>query len=225
MKYYLSDDLASHSEDEKQLARARREAAANRKKREANKQRDKKKQFRNAPSQKKISKSLANHTRDTAALGITQNLKKSVLLAEKKGAFSISPQIEETETTVNSERDWEISDKTEEISVRGRLKENSHFWKNELKPSLFVQNVIDNGYIMPLNTIPPSFYAPNNNSSLRNSRFVSQAISKLLKNNCMEELDQKLYCCNTLRVAESRKLRLVLDLRHVISFVKQKNCE
>ena len=45
---YLSDDLASDSEDEKLLPRARREAAANKKKREANRQKDKKKQFRNA---------------------------------------------------------------------------------------------------------------------------------------------------------------------------------
>ena len=115
------------------------------------------------------------------ALGVTQNLKKSVLPEDKKGIFNISARTEETETTVNSDRDWEISGKTEEISVRWRLKEHSHFWKNELKPSLFVQNVIDNVY-----TIPPSFYAPNNKSSLRNSRFISQAISKLLQNNCIE---------------------------------------
>ena len=43
VKCYLSDDLASDSEDEKQLSKARREAAANKKKREANKQKDKKK--------------------------------------------------------------------------------------------------------------------------------------------------------------------------------------
>ena len=78
----------------------------------------------------KIPKSLTNHTKDTAALGITQNLKESVLPVDKKGIFNISAQIEETETTVNSDRDWEISDKTEEISVRRRLKENSHFWNN-----------------------------------------------------------------------------------------------
>ena len=28
-------------------------------------------------------------------------------------------------------------------------------------------------------------------------RFVSQVVLKLLKNNCIEELDQKYYCCNT----------------------------
>ena len=52
---------------------------------------------------------------------------------------------------------WEISDKTEAISVCGKLKENSHFWKNELKPALFVQNIIDNDYIMPIITIPRRF--------------------------------------------------------------------
>ena len=116
---------------------------------------------------------------------------------------------------------WEISDKTEEISVCGKLKENSHFWKNELKPALFVQNIIANGYIIPFITIPPLLYTPNSNFSLRNSKFVSQAISKLLRNNCIEELDQKTYCCNHLTVAESKKLRLALDLRHVNSFIKQ----
>ena len=44
---------------------------------------------------------------------------------------------------------------------------------------------------MSFTTIPPSFYAPNNKSSLRNSRFTSQAISKLFKNNCIAELDKK----------------------------------
>ena len=67
----------------------------------------------------------------------------------------------------------------------------------------------------------PSFYAPNNKSNLRNSRFLSQAISKLLKNNCIEGLGQKPYCCNPLTVAESKKLRLVLDLCHVNNFIKQ----
>ena len=126
IKCYLSDDLASDSEDEKHFSRARREA---------NKQKDKKKQFRNAPLSEKNLKSLTNHTKDTEALRVTQNLKKSVLPVDKKGTFNIFAQIEETETTVNLDRDWEISGKTEEISVRGRLKENGHFWKKWIKTS------------------------------------------------------------------------------------------
>ena len=129
VKCYLSDDLASDSEDEKQLSRACRQAAANKKKREENKQKDKKKQFRNAPLAEKIPKFLANHTKDTVALGITQNLPKSVLPADKKGIFNISAQIEETGTTINSDMDLEILDKAEEISVRGTLKKISLFGK------------------------------------------------------------------------------------------------
>ena len=84
-----------------------------------------------------------------------------------------------------------------------------------------MQIVIYNGYVIPFISIPPSFYASNNKFSLRNSKFVSQTISKLLRNNCIEQLDQKPYCCNPLTVAKSKKFRIVLDLRHVNSFIKQ----
>ena len=49
VKCYLSDHLASDSQDEKQLNKARREAASNKKKREANKLKDRKKQFWKCP--------------------------------------------------------------------------------------------------------------------------------------------------------------------------------
>ena len=74
---------------------------------------------------------------------------------------------------------------------------------------------------MPFITILPSFYAPSNKSNLRNSKFMSQANSKVLKNNCIEELDQKPYRCNPLTVAENKKLRFVLDLCHINSFIKK----
>ena len=59
----------------------------------------------------------------------------------KKNIFNISAQIGEIETAINSKRDWEISDKTEDISVRARLKENTHFWKNELRPSFYYNSL------------------------------------------------------------------------------------
>ena len=157
MKCYLSDDFAFDSDNGKQLSRACRVTAANKKKRETNKQKDKKKQFWNGPLPVKNPKSLENHTKDTVALGTIQILTKSVLPADKKGIFNISAQIEETETTINSNRNWEILYKTEDISVRWRLKENSHFWKNELKSSLFVQNIMDNGYVCLLLQCPCRF--------------------------------------------------------------------
>ena len=40
-----------------------------------------------SPFQQKKSKTLANDINDTVALGITQNLTKSVLPADKKGIF------------------------------------------------------------------------------------------------------------------------------------------
>ena len=137
-----------------------------------------------SPLPEKIPKYLANHTKYTVTLEITQNLAKSFFPAYKKGFFKISAQIEEIETPVNLNKDWEILGKTEESSVRGELKENSRFWKNELKPSLFVQNIIDNGYIIPFITIPPSIDAPNNKSSLR----IPDSYLKLFQNYLKKQL-------------------------------------
>jgi len=84
-----------------------------------------------------------------------------------------------------------------------------------------VQTTVDQGYIIPFISKPPPFFAKNNQSSLRNPEFVETAISELLANNCIEEVSEPSFCCNPLTVAEGKKLRLVLDLRHVNEFVKQ----
>ena len=88
-----------------------------------------------------------------------------------------------------------------------------------MQASSFVQSIIEEGYIIPLGTAPPPFFAKNNQSSMRNKQFVEEAISKLLRYGSIEELSQRPFCCNPLTVAESSKLRLVLDLRHVNQYV------
>ena len=50
VRFYQSHDLASDSDDEKQLSKDRRRAACNKKKRKAYKHKHRKEQFRNAPS-------------------------------------------------------------------------------------------------------------------------------------------------------------------------------
>ena len=56
---------------------------------------------------------------------------------------------------------------------------------------------------------------PNNLSAVKHRAFVSQAIEELLANKCIQEHDQPPFCVNPLTVAEGKKLRLVIDLRHV----------
>ena len=60
-------------------------------------------------------------------------------------------------------RDWKITEKTKNFSVRGRLKQNMEFWGNKSKPSYFVES-INNGYIMSFTSFPLPFYASSNKS-------------------------------------------------------------
>ena len=80
-------------------------------------------------------------------------------------------------------------------------------------------NVISHGYTLPLNTQPPPFFAKNNSSSLRNRDFVESEILSYLEKSYIQEINSASYCCNPLTVAEGKKLRLVLDLRHVNKFL------
>jgi hypothetical protein len=69
----------------------------------------------------------------------------------------------------------------------------------------------------------PPFFAKNNASSLRNYDFVVDAIDDLLNKKCITQTDRIPHCCNPLTVAESPKLRLVLDLRHVNTYLEAYN--
>ena len=119
-------------------------------------------------------------------------------------------------TTVQTEN---IINNSSAFSVKGRLKEHFDFWKYNLKASTLVLNIIKNGYILPFTELPPPFYAKNNASSLRNKRFVDTAITELLNKGMIEELDHRPFVCNPLTVAEGKKLRLVLDLRHINDYL------
>ena len=59
----------------------------------------------------------------------------------------------------------------------------------------------------------------NNRSAFQHPDFVTQAISELLANGCIVEHSVPPFCVNPLSVAEGKKLRLVIDLRHVNSFL------
>ena len=114
-----------------------------------------------------------------------------------------------------AKRNWEISDAPVEETVAGNIHKAGQFWHNQLDASKFVLNIVDNGYRLPFAIPCPPFLAKNNASSLNHKDFVSEAILKLVKQKCAKEVFQPPFCCNPLTVASGKKLRLVLDLRHV----------
>ena len=91
-----------------------------------------------------------------------------------------------------------------------------------IKAPRFILNVVSQGYLLPLLSEPPPFFADNNKSSLKHSEFVSEAIETLLAANLIKEVQNRPHCCNPLTVADKSKLRLVLDLRHVNEYVEPK---
>ena len=89
------------------------------------------------------------------------------------------------------------------------------FWKSTLCAPEFDRR----GYRLPFAEYPPSYFLANNRSAFQHPDFVTQAISELLANGCIVEHSVPPFCVNPLSVAEGKKLRLVINLRHVNSFL------
>ena len=83
----------------------------------------------------------------------------------------------------------------------------------------FVLDTIRRGYRLPFAEYPPSCLLANNRSAFQHPEFVTQAISELLANGCIVEHSVPPFCVNPLSVAKGKKLRLVIDLKHVNSFL------
>ena len=118
-------------------------------------------------------------------------------------------------------RYWEFQEE-QQASVAGRISKHADFWENQLNAPPFILDIVKNGFKANLTSTPPSFFARNNNSSLKHEEFVSESINKLLQDNCIKEVQRAPVCVNPLSVAEKPKLRLVIDLRHVNKFIELK---
>ena len=143
MKCYLSDDLAFDLEGENQLNKARRETVSNKKKREANKFNDRMKQFWNASIFRRNIETFSKSNEGQSSYKINSEHQIYVISAEKKDISSLTVPFEKQDSfNFTYKKDWEITEKTKNVPVRGRLKQDIEYWKNELKPSYFVENII-----------------------------------------------------------------------------------
>ena len=94
------------------------------------------------------------------------------------------------------------------------------FWENDLQSPDFVSDIIDSGYrLLFKDSVATKCFLRNNRSALNNPEFVESAILQLLKDGRVEEQSSASFWVNQLSVAEGKKKRLVLDLRHVNKFL------
>lgn len=101
-------------------------------------------------------------------------------------------------------------------SVKGRLRSHVEFWRNILKASDYVIDVVQNGYIIPFYETPVSYLLKNNKSALEHCDFVLGAITDLVHSGCVFKLEVHFipYIVYPLSVSvnSSGKKRLILDL-------------
>ena len=117
----------------------------------------------------------------------------------------------------------EFNLKSASSAVKGRLSASIDFWKSTLCAPEFVLDTIRRGYRLPFAEYPPSGFLANNRSAFQHPDFVTQAISELLANGCIVEHSVPPFCVNPSSVAKGKKLRLVIDLMHVDSFLVRFN--
>ena len=107
--------------------------------------------------------------------------------------------------------------------MQGKLRANFPFWRDVVRASEFVLDIIQNGYKILFRELP--FSIKNRSSALHRRSFVQGAISELLTHGCIREVPVYPQFCNPLPVAvqSSSKLRLILDLSHINKFIIKKS--
>ena len=80
------------------------------------------------------------------------------------------------------------SGQSNNVSVRGNLAKHISQWEKIGAPG-FILSVIREGYKIPFIDIPPPKRCLSNGSALKEKVFVTEAISDLVKNNCVEVLE------------------------------------
>ena len=120
---------------------------------------------------------------------------------------------------------FEQSDQgVDDSCIQGTLSANFAFWRNVVRASEFVFDIIQNGYKILFRESPLPFSIENLSTALDWRSFVQGAISELLTRGCIREAPVYPQFCNPLHVAvqSSGKLGLILDLSHLNKFIIKK---
>jgi hypothetical protein len=107
--------------------------------------------------------------------------------------------------------------------LQNRLRNNVQFWKT-FCTSLFVISIMSGGYQLPwLNGPPPGpFFQSNHPSAFEHADFVTEAVSILVATEAAIQVQFQPFIVSPLGVVPKGidKLRMILDLRYINSFLK-----
>ena len=83
-------------------------------------------------------------------------------------------------------------------------------------------DVIDHGYVIPLNDLPMDYEEENNGSARKNMEFVRKTVRELQEKGVVKFVEEKPKCVSPLTVAEQdklggKKLRLCLDASRCVN--------
>ena len=167
-------------------------------------------------------------TVDAVQSGIRDQQQCSMSRVERTGDYSVNQDFlkDEYDYSRFTHDFYEYEQGQKNILVKGRLKNHLSFWRS-IGSSDFVLDIIENGYKIPLYSMPSRTSCKNNRSALCEPEFVSEAIKDLLDRGLIEKCNPEKppYIINPLTVSiqTSGKKRLILDLREVNKHVwKQK---
>ena len=138
-----------------------------------------------------------------------------------QGEYS-KPEGECSELEPDLSRCWEFEQDSTQISdVQGRMFSCLSFWEQALEAPPLVLECMKVGYKLPLLSIPEPYQKPNHKSARDEQDFVSQAISELAKNRCVQKSETVPVVCSPLSVVVSNggKKQLVIDLRYLNGYL------
>ena len=111
--------------------------------------------------------------------------------------------------------------------IQGKLRANLPFWRDTVRASDFVLDIIENGYKILFRESPLPYSIENRSYVLIHRGFVQEAVSVLFTRGCIREVSVYPRFCNLLHVAvhaqSSGKLRLILDLSYLNKFIFKKS--
>ena len=95
--------------------------------------------------------------------------------------------------------------------------EYREFWRNKVKPSKLVMDVIENKYKLPFISEPPKSFEGNNKSAREDLEFVKAELLRLEKLGCLKRVDKQPHLVLPLSSVFSKKKRLVVDASRALN--------